>query len=131
MKMVIGGAFQGKLKWAKERYPGVEWLDGRTCRPEEIFSCRGICSFHEYIRRLLVREGGKEAASKLAGDLISRNPEIIIITDEIGCGLVPIDPFDRMYRETVGRICTKLAGFSVRVDRIIMGVGAAIKETEE
>lgn len=47
--------------------------------------------------------------SSLAEDLIRVNPDLILVSDEVGYGVVPIDAFDRAYREAVGRICTKLA----------------------
>lgn len=57
MKLVTGGAFQGKLAYAEERY-GVwdGWIDGRSCALSEIKTCRGIYAFHEYVRRWLEQE---------------------------------------------------------------------------
>ncbi len=47
--------------------------------------------------------------------------------DEIGCGLVPVDAFEREYREAVGRIMTGLTKKAVRADRVICGIGYVIK----
>ena len=63
-----------------------------------------------------------------AEDLIRVNPDVILVSDEVGYGVVPIDAFDRAYRETVGRICTKLAGYSHRVTRVVCGIGTVIKD---
>lgn len=128
MKMIIGGAFQGKLAYAKNKYPDTAWTDGEQCQFEEIYTCVGINHFHHYIRRAL--KAGRDMDT-LAAEIISRNPEIIIISDEIGYGLVPIEKFERSYREQTGRICTELAGYSKRVDRVICGIGNAIKEVEK
>ena len=46
---------------------------------------------------------------ELIDTLRKRDRELILICDEVGCGLVPVDAFEREYRETVGRICTALA----------------------
>lgn len=50
------------------------------------------------------------------------------MTQEIGYGLVPVDAFDRRYRELeAGRICTVLAANSDQVDRVVCGIGVTIK----
>ena len=53
MIMIIGGAYQGKLAYAKETFPDVRWTDGEQCEKEAIFQYRGIFHFHKYIERLL------------------------------------------------------------------------------
>lgn len=124
MKMIVGGAYQGQLEWAKEQYPNVKWMDGETCSLEEIYICEGIYNFHTLIKRMLKEQ---QAVETFARELIKENPNLIIVSDEIGYGLVPVDKFDRMYREQVGRICTKLACFSDTVIRVVMGRGVKIK----
>lgn len=136
MKMIIGGAWQGQLAWAKENCRDMEegqWIDGKNCNMEEIYTCKGIYDFQEYIRRVLKQEeehsedGGKVSCGYLAGEIIRRNPGVIIVSNEIGYGLVPVDDFERAYREQVGRICTELAEFSDVVVRVVMGIGNYIK----
>ena len=41
---------------------------------------------------------------------------------------MPVDAFDRKYREAVGRVCTKLAAYSHKVTRVICGIGTVIKD---
>ena len=84
----------------------------------------GILNFHAFIRREMQK--GKNV-SELAEQLISCNPDVILVSDEVGYGVVPIDAFDRAYRETVGRICTKLAAYSSEVTRVVCGIGMVIK----
>lgn len=124
MKMIIGGAYQGKLAFAKEQYPEVLWTDGKTCTEDELFSCQGICSFHCFLERKM-REGRE--ILEIAGRLKRENPEIVIVTDEIGYGIVPADAFLREYREQTGRVCTELAAFSEEVWRVVCGIGTRIK----
>ena len=115
MKMIIGGAYQGQLAWAQAHFPEIadeDWID----------TCKAIYGFHEYIRN--VKE---EQRAVLADKLIYQNPGIVLVSDEIGYGLVPIDAADRCYREQVGRICTELAAFSDEVVRVVMGIGTKIK----
>lgn len=47
--------------------------------------------------------------------------------DEIGCGIVPMEAFERGYRETDGRICQRIAAYSEEVHRVICGLGMRIK----
>lgn len=147
MKMVIGGAYQGKLSWAEEnlwkkerKLEGHEkeetegWIDGETCQEEDLYNCRGIYRFHRYLARFLISENtmdqsplDSQSADVFAKNLLEKNREIIIVTDEIGYGIVPMDPWERSYREGVGRICTALAKESEEVYRVICGLGTRIK----
>ena len=71
----------------------------------------------------------REDIALIEEKLIEKNPEVILISDEVGYGVVPVDAFDREYREAVGRTCTRLASFSSRVTRVVCGVGTVIKES--
>ena len=71
--------------------------------------------------------GQEEELEELAGRLILRNPEAVVVTDEVGCGIVPLEPFERDWREQTGRICTRLAAASRKVYRVILGIGKEIK----
>ena len=124
MRMIIGGAFQGKMEYAQKEYPGIRWVDGAACSEEELLQCEGVYHFHLYIRKSMEKY---EEMRLFADRIIRENPQIVIITDEIGYGLVPIDAFERRYREETGRICTRLAAFSERVDRVVCGIGLPIK----
>ena len=124
MRMLIGGAFQGKMEYAQKEYPGIRWVDGAACSEEELLQCEGVYHFHLYIRKSMEKY---EEMRLFADRIIRENPQIVIITDEIGYGLVPIDAFERRYREETGRICTRLAAFSERVDRVVCGIGLPIK----
>ena len=99
--MIIGGAYQGKLAYAKETFPDVRWTDGEQCEGEDI--------------------------SELAKQLKEKNPDLILVTDEIGYGIVPMDPFLREVRETTGRICTELAKDAKSVIRVVCGIPTVIK----
>jgi adenosylcobinamide kinase/adenosylcobinamide-phosphate guanylyltransferase len=64
-------------------------------------------------------------------ELIEKNPDIVIVTNELGYGVVPMDAMDRKVRETDGRICEALAAFSNEVHRVSCGLGIVIKKTAE
>lgn len=124
MKMIIGGAFQGKKELAEAEYPDITWVRGEEADLEMLLRADGVLGFHEFIRKEL--KEGREVGD-LAGKLIRNNPEIILVSDEVGYGVVPIDAFDRRYREAVGRVCTELAFFSEKVTRVVCGIGTVIK----
>ena len=69
----------------------------------------------------------EEAVRKLADELKEKNPEIVIVTNELGYGVVPVSAFDRRYREDTGRICCKLAAEAEEVWRVYCGIGTCIK----
>ena len=124
MKLIIGGAFQGKKTFAKTLCPDIEFIDGQICDPEAIFTCKGIYHFHEYIRNCL--KNGQDCVM-LGEELIRRTPSRVGGTTELGYGVVPIEAFDREYRERTGRVCTVLAAASDEVYRVVCGVGVRIK----
>lgn len=125
MEMIIGGAYQGKTDYAKEKYPELDWIDGISASENELLDAQGILNFQEYIRGELKRCGD---VSDLAEKIINRNPKIVIVSQEVGYGVVPVDAFDRKYREAVGRVCTNLASYSSRVTRVVCGIGTVIKD---
>ncbi|MDO4323655.1 MAG: bifunctional adenosylcobinamide kinase/adenosylcobinamide-phosphate guanylyltransferase [Lachnospiraceae bacterium] len=148
MKLIIGGAYQGKLAYAKKEYHLTEgWLDGGTCPPEAILSCSGIYNFHEYVKRMvntdnIVSEseqfsriflqtdnlsGLEQQAEAFAEMLCRKNPDIVIISNELGYGVVPMEKEDRLWREAVGRICTGLASRADEVIRVVCGMGQRLK----
>ena len=47
--------------------------------------------------------------------------------DEVGGGIVPVDPEDRIYRELVGRAGQRLAKEAEQVHRVLCGIGVRIK----
>lgn len=124
MRIITGGAFQGKRAFAEKLYPGVEWTDGGRCALDEIRTCRAVYGFHEFVKRWL-KQG--KSWEELASLMLEENRDLILICDEIGCGLVPVDAFEREYRESTGRVMNVLAEQAERVDRVVCGIGRRIK----
>lgn len=126
MILVIGGTFQGKKEYVQNHFKISinEMTDGASCSLEDIYSATCIAHFHEWIKRMLQEERNIQAAVER---MMKENPNVILITNELGYGLVPIEKFDREYRETTGRICTKLAAKATEVHRVICGIGQVIK----
>ena len=92
-----------------------------------MFQARAVNRFHLFVRRSV--EEGRDL-SDFADTLKKRNPSLIIVKNEIGCGVVPMDPLERKYREQDGRLSEKLAAHCDTVVRVICGIGQVIKGSE-
>ena len=84
----------------------VRWASGRDEGWESYMKSRYCCDFHLFIRRLMNREVGVGAGGNpwKPGDqkqmeiilkaLLQDVPDRILVTDEIGYGIVPADAAD-------------------------------------
>ena len=83
MRLVIGGAFQGKKAYVAEKYqlPNEKMTDGSAASYEEIFDTPCLYHFHEWVKERL-KEGKK--LESLEEELIDKNPDIILISNELG-----------------------------------------------
>ncbi len=69
-----------------------------------------------------MQRGGENPKESIL-DFITKYPDCILISDEIGNGIVPMDAFEREYREQTGRILIELAKEAEEVTRVICGIG--------
>lgn len=132
MKLVIGGYAQGKLDYvlngnrlqdfciADGELPNVEQLKDEKSNGKTVI----VDHFHEWMRASIRQ--GKNAEQEIL-EFISNAPSCIVISDEIGSGIVPIDGFEREYRERTGRILVRLAEQADEVVRVVCGIGQRIK----
>lgn len=126
MIFVTGGCFQGKQQWVLQncQVQPFRVADGAVCSMEAIKSAGVLDHFHLLVRRWM--QAGKIPADETE-KILSDNSDIVIITDEIGSGIVPLDVKEREWREVHGRICCQLAGRADAVFRITAGIGQKIK----
>lgn len=126
MILITGGAFQGKTAYAKEVFglDDREIAEGAGCREEDLYQVKAVKHFHEYVRRCL--EEGRETEG-LTERLAEKNPDLIILTNELGCGVVPVNAFDRQWREASGRLACDLAKRAEEVHRVVCGIGTVIR----
>lgn len=109
MHLYIGGKAQGKRAY-------VEMAEGGGA---DIIS-----DYQEVIRRQLrQRQDPIECLRKL----LSEKPDVVIICDEVGYGVVPIEKEERDFREAVGRTMCEAAQAARTVVRIVCGIGQRIK----
>lgn len=143
MILIVGGEAQGKRAYACSRFGGgghVDgeyadggYVDGETCKEEELHTAKGVYNLHLWIRRQIEKESCsdeeeiEEQLYRILASVLHKNPRLIIICNEVGCGLVPIEKAERKYRDIVGRFCIRLAEEAAEVHRVVCGIGSRIK----
>ena len=133
MKLVICGYAQGKLEYVNKKYnvkeelifdcalPGKEEIEKINPGKDDVLV---VSSLHKWIRKR-IKEGGRPEEE--VASFAKKNPNAVIISDEVGNGIVPMDPFERVYRERTGRILCDLAATAEEVERVICGIPQKIK----
>ena len=135
MILVIGGYAQGKLEYVKNKY-GVsdddvydfEKLDYPVIfanENETLFDKQIVLNNINCLIKSAVKDGNN--IDDLIEKLIADYPNAIIITDEVGNGIVPVDKNERLLREKIGRIQCLLAEKAEEVIRVVCGMGQKIK----
>lgn len=127
MKLVIGGYAQGKLEYVRGKYHLREsriW-DGVLPEDRELQEKPVVINhFQQWVKKRMEENGCPEEEIRSFLEVCG---DCIIISDEIGNGIVPADPMERQYRECVGRILVRLAAQAEEVERILCGIGLKIK----
>ncbi len=126
MIMIMGGAFQGKTEYAKSDIliSDNDILYGEKCSINEVFSARCIKNYHLLVKRMITENIDP---IQFTEKLCKKNKDTVIIMDEIGCGIIPLEKSERIWRETVGRCGCIIAKNSHKVVRINCGIASVIK----
>lgn len=126
MKLVIGGYAQGKLNYVLLKYHIRKDRVYTEIRRKEMPEKETIIinHFHNWVKERILDHGCPEQELLL---FLEEHNNCIIISDEIGNGIVPVDPMEREYRERMGRILIRLAQQAEEVERVICGIGQKIK----
>lgn len=150
MEVYFGGAFQGKLEYVLEKKGCLKVADGAGCSLKDIKEAQVLNHMHLYIKRLTYKEGAAYnttvddtittddtitadttaktmPVAEIINDIYEANPDIILICDEVGGGIVPLKKEDRIYREAVGRALCCAVKKSDRVERVMCGIGQCLK----
>jgi len=80
----------------------------------------------------------EEIERKILGDINDlinlvhkQDKKIVFVSNEIGMGIVPINRFTRMYRDTAGRANQFISNIADKVYLTVSGIGIDIKRLEE
>lgn len=120
MILIIGGAYQGKLDFARTRF-GLTQDDIFVCDGAQIdFSRRCIYALEEFTR---------EHPDPIAYFEENREKwrDSILIVRDIFCGVVPVDAGQRRWRQETGRLCQYLSREAAQVSRIFCGLENRLK----
>ncbi|MDP3387329.1 MAG: bifunctional adenosylcobinamide kinase/adenosylcobinamide-phosphate guanylyltransferase [Eubacteriales bacterium] len=72
-----------------------------------------------------------EDISNLINLAKSHGKKMVIVTNELGMGIVPIDRMTRMYRDMAGRINQYIAKEADKVILAVSGIGVELKKIQE
>ncbi len=118
--MITGGAFQGKLDYAIKQYDLTEAdIFDCSCGAFPDLTKRCIYHFELFVKEQLAETGHFSMP-------VFRD-DAIIISDDISCGVVPIETDIRLWREETGRAVTALAACSDTVTRVFCGLPLRLK----
>ena len=112
MILVVGGACSGKRAFVE---------DALGYAPQDCSAWAEDSAPVAVDVQEMVREHPKEDLLALLKD------KRVVVCDEVGCGIVPLDPEDRAWREHVGRLCCDLAVHADTVVRMVCGIPQVIK----
>ena len=113
MILVIGGHASGKRAYVEQLGYGPADF---CCGPEE----QGPVAYG--IQDWVAKDPA--GAMDLLPSLLEKQ---VVVCDEVGCGVVPVAPGERAWRERVGRLCCALARRADRVERIFCGLSMVLK----
>lgn len=125
MVLIIGGAFQGKLEYAKERF-SLKEKDIFRCTETDGISFGSRCIYKAEEFALWCVRNDKDAVEFLKEHRDEWNDSIIICED-IFCGVVPLGADMRAWREAAGKMCAYLSGEADSVIRIFCGLEQVLK----
>ncbi len=118
MELIIGGAYQGKLDYAKEKYSLSE-QDIFECSEDTNIDTSKKCIYHFEKYLMYCCKNGISPLLELG--------DSIVIADDIFCGVVPIDADIRAWREFCGRSLAALTRKAEHVTRIFCGLPQVLK----
>jgi len=110
MVLIVGGSYQGKTEFAKKNFPKAQVFN----------NC------HVFIKKHTEDGLNQEQILEEIHHVISEG-DWVVISDEIGNGIVPMDADERRWRENTGRILIQLAKEASEVYRVTVGIGQRIK----
>ena len=124
MILIIGGAYQGKLDFAKNTL-GVQEKDIHICKSADIDFSKGCIYQLEAFAYACVEQGIDPAAYFRSNK--DKWKDSVLICEDIFCGVVPVDARQRQWRQVTGRLCQYLTGEADRVSRVFCGLEQRLK----
>ncbi|MEG0829447.1 MAG: bifunctional adenosylcobinamide kinase/adenosylcobinamide-phosphate guanylyltransferase [Anaerovoracaceae bacterium] len=126
MKLIFGGAYQGKLDYVKENY-SLTQKDVFVCNKDEPkldFTKKVIYRLEDFVLACLKED--KEAKEYLQDNRETLQDKIIVCND-ISQGIVPMNKEQRALREMTGRAMVYLGKEADSAIRIFCGLAQKVK----
>ena len=114
MILVTGGVFQHKLDFIYEKFSLTKKDVGTKI----------IYKFNHIVKGWIAENKNVEEETK---KFIQNNKDSIIVMDQVGSGIVPVDKKEEVYRDAVGRAGYIIAENSDEVYEVVFGLGIKIK----
>ena len=124
MKLIIGGAYQGKLRYALETYH-IDEKAVCDCAATDI-DFTAPCIDHIERFALACVQAGRDPVVIFEKNADKWRDAVLICCDISG-GVVPIDETMRRWREAVGRLTRYLAGEAGSVTRLFCSLPERLK----
>lgn len=118
MIFIIGGYAQGRLAYALQQYS---------------LSAQDICDIavtDDWQHHKIIYHA-EELVTKhicLSDKILLQWQNKIIISQQVGCGLVPISAEERQWRESVGAMNQRIASYADTVIHVCCGLGMYLKQ---
>jgi adenosylcobinamide kinase/adenosylcobinamide-phosphate guanylyltransferase len=126
MYFIFGGRSQGKLQYAKQLYgEKLTICDLKCCNINNALSADIIINIQDAVKSMLLQGVNPSEYFK---NIIDQFSNKILIGNEIGCGIVPVDAFERNWRDETGWVYQFLVSKAKRVDRVWAGIGQILKK---
>ena len=126
MILIFGGAYQGKLAYTLERFNLTE-SDVYRCSVDDVIVPEKKKIIYELDKWILALTKTEINIEELIIEFIDKNRDAIVICNDISCGVVPLDPVLRKWREAAGRSLAKLSKASDEVVRMFCAIPSRIK----
>ena len=128
--LVLGGARSGKSRYAEQLVEGAAAC-GTYCATAEAASERPVLvdCLTLWLSNLLLagKEPGREAEA-LCRTLREAAGPVVLVSNEVGMGLVPETPLGRRFRDAAGRLNQDVAALADRVVFVAAGLPLVLKE---
>ena len=126
MILILGGVYQGKLEYARDRFALAE-TDVFFCRETDANAPNWKKVVYEIDKWILALVKADIDVTEKIKLFAKDNPDAVVICNDISCGVVPLDPVLRKWREETGRAIGYLAQCSNEVVRLFCGIPTRIK----
>lgn len=114
MILVIGARASGKLEYVKSLgYSDSDIANGVLDGRKVVYNLQNV----------VFRD--PENAPNLLDELLQKE---VVVCDEVGSGVIPLERSERLAREATGRLCIQLAKRASCVVRLVCGLATVIKE---